>query len=90
MEHKDLELKNISIVDGEKYFISTIKMQVRHSWLNHQNNLFVYETMVFKTENEEIIYHEPLFNQRYDAYDKAVNGHQNSIDTLKELIEETK
>ena len=51
MEHKDLELKHISIVDDKKYFISTIKMEVRHSWLNQQNNLFVYETMVFKTED---------------------------------------
>jgi len=88
MEHKDLELKHISIVDDKKYFISTIKMQVRHSWLNQQNNLFVYETMVFKTENEEVIYHEPLFNQRYDCYEKAIHGHQSSIDTISSIVKE--
>jgi hypothetical protein len=88
MEHKDLELKHISIIEEKKYFISTIKMQVRHSWLNQQNNLFVYETMVFKTEDEKVIYHEPLFNQRYDSYEKAIHGHQYAIDDIKTIIEE--
>ena len=86
MEHKDLELKHISIVDDKKYFISTIKMEVRHSWLNQQNNLFVYETMVFKTEDEKVVYHEPIFNQRYKCDEKAIHGHQDSINDIKKII----
>lgn len=89
MEHKDLELKHISVVDDKKYFISTIKMQVRHSWLNQQNNLFVYETMVFKTKDEKVIYHEPILNQRYDGYEKAIKGHQNTINDIDTIIEES-
>ena len=87
MEHKELELKHISIVNNKKYFISTIKMQVRHSWLNQHDNTFVYETMIFKTENEKVIYHEPVFNKRYNNYDKAINGHQDAIDDIKFIIE---
>ncbi len=88
MEHKDLELKHISVVDDKKYFISTIKMEVRHSWLNQQNNLFVYETMVFKTEDEKVVYHEPILNQRYDCYEKAIRGHQGAIDGIETILEE--
>ncbi len=88
MEHKDLELKHLSVVNDDKYFISTIKMEVRHSWLNQQNNLFVYETMVFKTENDKVVYHEPILNQRYDSYEKAINGHQNAIDNIRTIIKE--
>lgn len=86
MEHKDLELKHISIVNNKKYFISTIKMQVRHSWLNQHDNTFVYETMIFKTEDEKVIYHEPVFNQRYNNYEKAINGHQDAIDDIKLIL----
>ena len=88
MEHKDLELKHISIVGDKKYFISTIKMQVRHSWLNQQNNLFVYETMIFKTEDEKVIYHEPLHNQRYNNYETAIISHQKAIDNIKNIVED--
>ncbi len=90
MEHKDLALKHLSIVNGNTYFISTIKMEVRHSWINQQNNLFVYETMVFKMDEDEIIYHEPIINQRYNSYEKAIEGHQNTIDNIEKIIKENK
>lgn len=90
MEHKDLALKHLSIVNGITYFISTIKMEVRHSWLNQQNNLFVYETMVFKMKDDEIIYHEPVFNQRYNGYEKAISGHQSTIDDIETIVKNTK
>ncbi len=51
MDHavdKDLELKHIAQINDEKFFISTIKMEVRHSWLNQHHNVNVYETMIFE------------------------------------------
>lgn len=88
MEHKDLELKHISDIEGFKYFISTIKMEVRHAWLNQHNNVFVYETMIFKKDDGKVLYHEPIFNRRYNCYEKAIKGHQYAIDNIKKIVEE--
>lgn len=88
MEHQDLELKHISTVDDRRYFISTIKMHVRHSWLNQHNNVFVYETMIFKKEDGKIIYHEPIFNRRYNSYDEAIDGHQYAVDDIETIVKD--
>ncbi len=90
MEHQDLELKHIADVEGKRYFISTIKMQVRHSWLNQHNNVFVYETMIFKKEDGKIIYHEPVFNKRFNNYDEAIKGHQNVVENISRIIKDVK
>ena len=90
MEHQDLELKHIADVNGKRYFISTIKMQVRHSWLNQHNNVFVYETMIFKKEDGKIIYHEPVFNKRFNSYDEAIKGHQNVVENISRIIKDVK
>ncbi|MFK2822488.1 hypothetical protein ACOJTA_08235 [Malaciobacter sp. WC5094] len=88
MEHQDLELKHISTVDDKRYFISTIKMHVRHSWLNQHNNVFVYETMIFKKEDNKVIYHEPVYNKRYNSYEDAINGHQYAVENTAKIIKE--
>lgn len=88
MEHQDLELKHIANVEGNRYFISTIKMHVRHSWLNQHNNVFVYETMIFKKDGDQVLYHEPIFNRRYNNYDDAVNGHENAVNTIGRIVKE--
>lgn len=48
MEHHDLELKHIASLGDKRFFVSTIKMHVRHAWLNQHDNVYVYETMIFK------------------------------------------
>lgn len=88
MEHQDLELKHIATVDDKRYFISTIKMHVRHSWLNQHNNVFVYETMIFKKEDGKVIYHEPVYNKRYNSYEDAINGHQYVVENTSNIIKE--
>ncbi|MGA1940241.1 hypothetical protein [Arcobacter sp. YIC-310] len=88
MEHQDLELKHISTVEDKRYFISTIKMHVRHSWLNQHNNVFVYETMIFKKEDNKVIYHEPVYNKRYNSYEDAINGHQYAVENTAKIIKE--
>ena len=88
MEHNDLELKHIATVDDKRYFISTIKMQVRHSWLNQHNDVFVYETMIFKKDGDQVIYHEPIFNRRYSTYDEAIVGHENAVNTIGRIVRE--
>lgn len=86
MEHKDLELKDIVKYNNKKYFISTIKMQVRHGWLNQHSNVFVYETMVFNVEDDKIIYHEPVLNKRYNSYENAYEGHKDIIVNIEDVI----
>lgn len=87
MKFHDLELKHISTVKNKRYFISTIKMHVRHAWLNQHENVYVYETMVFKKEDNKILYHEPVYTKRYIAYDKAIEGHQYTIENIEKIIE---
>lgn len=86
MEHQDLELKHIATINDKRYFISTIKMHVRHSWLNQHNNVYVYETMVFKKEDGKVLYHEPVLNQRYNTYDLAVEGHEKVVKDIEKII----
>ena len=44
--------------------------------------------MVFKMDEDEVIYHEPIFNQRYNSYEKAIKGHQNTIDNIEKIVKE--
>ncbi|AXX87800.1 MULTISPECIES: hypothetical protein [Malaciobacter] len=90
MQYHDLELKHIASVDDKRYFISTIKMHVRHTWLNQHDNVYVYETMIFKKEKNKVLYLEPIYTKRYDAYDKAISGHQEAIENIKNIVNKSK
>ncbi|MBE0491697.1 MAG: hypothetical protein IBX44_05555 [Sulfurospirillum sp.] len=87
---QDLELKDIVAVDGEKFFISTIKMEVRHSWLNQHENVFVYETMIFEKASGKVQYEKPVFNRRYTSYEEALDGHKHSVANIKNIIKHTR
>ncbi|RXJ86609.1 hypothetical protein [Arcobacter sp. CECT 8985] len=89
MQHHDLELKHIASVDDKRYFISTIRMLVRHTWLDQHDNVSVYETMIFKKENGKVLYLEPIYTKRYDAYDKAIDGHQYVIENIKNIVKKS-
>lgn len=86
VESQDLELKHIAEVNGEKFFISTIKMEVRHSWLNQHQNVNVYETMVFEKKNDIVQYESSVFNRRYTAYDNAVEGHNHIVKNIENIV----
>lgn len=93
MDHtndKDLELKHIAEIDGEKFFISTIKMEVRHSWLNQHHNVNVYETMVFEKKDDKVMYESSLYNRRYTTYDNASEGHAHVIKNINKIVKTTR
>lgn len=86
----DIELKDIVQVGDEKFFISTIKMEVRHSWLNQHENVFVYETMVFEKSGDQVQYEQPVFNKRYATYNEALSGHTHIVSTIDFIVETTR
>jgi hypothetical protein len=93
MDHtndQDLELKHISEINGEKFFISTIRMEVRHSWLNQHHNVNVYETMVFEKKDDIVQYESSLFNRRYSTYDNAVEGHDYVVKNIEKIVKTTR
>ncbi|WP_024953795.1 hypothetical protein [Sulfurospirillum arcachonense] len=93
MDHlldKDLELKDIKEVNGKKFFISTIKMEIRHSWINQHKNVYVYETMVFDEKDDKVQYESSVYDKRYTTYDKAVKGHQYAINNIEDIVKMSK
>jgi len=72
---RELELKNVIKIDEREFLISTISMHVRHSFFEGDTQKVVYETMVFEIMNEEIQFHHPLFNERYNMPDEAIAEH---------------
>lgn len=88
-EDKDLELKHISKIGDKKYFVSTIKMEVRHNWLNRDDNVLVYETMVFTKANGKINYHDPIYTKRYTNYEDAIDGHEYAIKNIEDIIKKS-
>ena len=71
----DLERKNILKIDGREFLVSTISMNVRHSYFEFDSKKIVYETMVFEIINNEVQFHIPLFNERYHIADEAIAEH---------------
>jgi uncharacterized protein Smg (DUF494 family) len=83
---RELELKNILKVEGREFLISTISMNVRHSWFEGDNAKKVYETMVFEIKNDEVQYDEPKFNERYNTMDEAVAEHSAILKNPQEFF----
>lgn len=89
MDHsvdRDLQLKDIAEVGSERFFISTIKMEVRHSWLNQHHNVNVYETMIFEKKGDEVLYDCPLYNRRYTTYENAKEGHEHILKHINKIV----
>ncbi len=72
---RDLELKNVFRVNGREFLVSTISMHVRHSWFDGDAKKIVYETMVFEVLDDEVQYHNTIFNERYNLADEAISEH---------------
>lgn len=72
---RELELKNVIKIDGREFLISTISMHVRHSFFEGDSKKIVYETMVFEIINDEVQFHHPIFNERYNMADEAIAEH---------------
>ena len=72
---RELELKNIIQMGDREYLVSTISMHVRHSFFEGDMNKLVYETMVFEIIDNDVAFHKPLFNERYNMADEAIAEH---------------
>ncbi len=83
---RELELKNILKVDGREFLVSTISMNVRHSWFEGDSAKKVYETMVFEVKNDEVLYDDPKFNERYNTMDEAIAEHGALLKNPKEFF----
>jgi hypothetical protein len=83
---KKLELKNIININDKSYFISTISMKIRHKFFEKDDNIVVYETMVFEIINDEVLYTKPLCNERYNSRDEAIAEHAMMVQNPKMLF----
>lgn len=72
---RELELKNILKVDEREFLISTISMNIRHSWFDDDKEKIVYETMVFEVKDNDVMYDKPIFSERYNMKDEAISEH---------------
>jgi hypothetical protein len=72
---RKIELKNVITVDDKTYLISTISMKIRHKFFEKDDNLLVYETMIFEIKGGEVLYSKPLYNERYVTADEAIAEH---------------
>jgi hypothetical protein len=83
---RELELKNILKFDGKEFLVSTISMNVRHSWFDGDNKKIVYETMAFEMNGDEILYDSPKFNERYNTKEEAIAEHGAILKNPKEYL----
>lgn len=94
MDHtldNELELRNDVTVDEIKYIILTDKLEVRHSWINKHDDVFVYATMFFKKDNPlSLEEQEPFFFKKYVTYEEAKEGHQETLSNIEEIIRKIK
>lgn len=79
-------LKDFTTLEESQYYISTLQMQVRHSWQNEDAKISVFETMVFKASNGVVDYHESLFHRRYRTIEEARAGHAQTLQNLPKIV----
>lgn len=60
---------------GDKIFVSTVFLGLDHSWDN--KGLILWETMIFGGINDQ-------YQERYNSYEDALEGHQRAIDLIKQ------
>ncbi|GEM_PF-1167709 len=85
-EQPDLKLQDVVEIEGIRYLVSTIKIEVRHAWLNQNSYVKVYETMVFEKEKGQVQYDKVIYNKRYTTYKCAVDGHAEILKHLSKII----
>ena len=83
---RELELKNVLKVAGREFLVSTISMNVRHSWFEGDSEKKVYETMVFEVKDDEVLYDNPRFSERYSTMDEAIAEHSAILKNPKEFF----
>lgn len=66
-------------VENEQYFISTVNIADMY-----------YETMVFGALDEEVIYSDEHYCERYNTEQEALNGHVRIIENIHGYIKNNK
>lgn len=61
--------------DGNDVSVSTVFLGLDHSWSN--KGLILWETMIFGGINDQ-------YQERYNSYEDALEGHQRAIDLIKQ------
>ncbi|MBN2965300.1 hypothetical protein JWV37_10945 [Sulfurospirillum sp. T05] len=85
-KNDSLQLKEFVALEEKQYYLSTIEMEVRHSWQKDHERICVYETMVFAAPQGEIDYHSSLYHCRYRTKEEAIAGHQRVREELPRII----
>jgi len=83
---RELELKNVLKINEREFLVSTISMNVRHSWFEGDHDKLVYETMVFEMKDDEVLYESPKFNERYSTAEEAIAEHGALLKNPKEFF----
>jgi hypothetical protein len=60
--------------NGNEISVSTVFLGLDHSWDNQ--GLILWETMIFGGINDQ-------YQERYNSYEDALEGHQRAIDLIK-------
>jgi hypothetical protein len=60
--------------NGNEISVSTVFLGLDHSWDN--KGLILWETMIFGGINDQ-------YQERYNSYEDALEGHQRAIDLIK-------
>jgi hypothetical protein len=61
--------------NGNEISVSTVFLGLDHSWDN--KGLILWETMIFGGINDQ-------YQERYNSYEDALEGHQRAIDLIKQ------
>lgn len=81
-----LILKDFVNIEENRYYVSTLQMQVRHSWQHEDDKIFVFETMVFRVNKGVVDYHDSLFHRRYRNLKEAQAGHAQTLQDLPKIV----
>jgi hypothetical protein len=74
IHRKVVKQDNLENDQGDKIFVSTVFLGLDHSWDNQ--GLILWETMIFGGINDQ-------YQERYNSYEDALEGHQRAIDLIK-------
>lgn len=83
-----MKLKNVLSVKGQEYLVSTVKLDtfVRNVdcfiGIDDDN----YETMIFKKDDLDWNYGEPIYTKHYHTEEEAVRGHDFCVKNIEELV----
>ena len=74
-KRKTVGYDELTDLNGDDVRVSTVFLGLDHSWTGKTPVL--WETMIFGGENDQ------AYQERYDSYENALEGHQKAINFIK-------